>query len=100
MLLAIFVHVLHHVFILNSFCLKIRDINYTITGGVSALHVAVSEGDIDVVRWLLENGSSVHLRDCNGHTPLWNAVEKDNMSVSGIICNAMSYKVLLFLFLK
>ncbi|KAL7635038.1 UNVERIFIED_CONTAM: hypothetical protein RMT77_014023 [Armadillidium vulgare] len=63
----------------------IRDINYTITGGITALHVAVSEGDEEVVRWLLENGASVHLRDSNGHTPLWTAVEKDNMNIISLL---------------
>ncbi|RXG56586.1 L-asparaginase [Armadillidium vulgare] len=78
---------------------QIRDINYTITGGITALHVAVSEGDDDVVRWLLENGASVHLRDSNGHTPLWYAVEKDNMNIIFLLRKTGAHLVEPLLFL-
>ena len=49
--------------------------------GWSALHLAASEGHLDVVKWLLEHGASVHLRDKRDHTPLWLAVENDHQKV-------------------
>lgn len=45
------------------------------------LHVAASEGCPKVVRFLLENGASVHLRDRFDRTPLVDAIENDNHEV-------------------
>ena len=48
---------------------NIRD--YT---GRTALHTAAATGHEHVVRWLLERGASVHVRDINNETPLLSAV--------------------------
>ncbi len=42
--------------------------------GRTALHVAASEGYTDVIKYLLNYGTSVHARDRYGHTPLDDAV--------------------------
>ncbi|XP_046481880.1 L-asparaginase isoform X1 [Neodiprion pinetum] len=45
------------------------------------LHIAASEGCLKVVRYLLENGASVHLRDRFDRTPLIDAIENDHHEV-------------------
>ena len=42
--------------------------------GRTALHVAASAGHLDVMRYLLEEGASVHVHDRYGHSPLDDAV--------------------------
>lgn len=42
--------------------------------GRTALHVACREGHVSTVQYLLQRGASVHLKDCNGNTPLQDAV--------------------------
>jgi lysophospholipase len=39
------------------------------------LHVAASEGDVEMVQYLMKNGAGVHVRDRNNDTPLMNAIE-------------------------
>lgn len=41
---------------------------------LSALHMAVANGFIDIIEVLIENGADVEVKDKNGNTPLWNAV--------------------------
>ncbi|KAK2184168.1 hypothetical protein NP493_277g00013 [Ridgeia piscesae] len=40
----------------------------------TALHIATCEGHIEVVRYMLEYGASVHVRDRYGHSPLDDAI--------------------------
>lgn len=42
--------------------------------GRTALHVASKEGHVPTAKYLLQQGVSVHLKDCNGITPLHDAV--------------------------
>jgi len=42
--------------------------------GRTALHVACCEGHVEVVRYLLDLGAPVHMRDRYGDTPLDDAV--------------------------
>ena len=34
------------------------------------LHVAASEGKVEMVKYLMQNGASVHMRDRNNDSPL------------------------------
>ena len=42
--------------------------------GKSVLHIACAEGKIDMVRFLLENGASVYMKDRRGRMPLFDAI--------------------------
>jgi Zn-dependent protease with chaperone function len=50
------------------------DIDEKDTEGYTALQYAVSWGDIETAKWLIENGSNVNTTDNWGSTPLMNAV--------------------------
>lgn len=47
----------------------------------TALHIACCNGDIDIVRYLLQMGANVHVKDRFDRTPLIDAVESDNHDV-------------------
>lgn len=47
----------------------------------TALHVAASEGNLEIVNFLLENGTLVNQRDRYGHTPLDDAYISKNTAV-------------------
>ncbi len=50
-------------------------------GNVTALHMAVSSGDVDAVRLLLDAGSELDAQDVRGMTPLVWAVATDRPNV-------------------
>ena len=45
------------------------------------LHVAASEGNVEIVEYLLKNGASVHARDRNDGTPLVDAIREGHAEV-------------------
>lgn len=49
------------------------------------LHVASSEGLLEVVEWLLNHGATVHARDRNGETPLMSAVNAGHEDVINML---------------
>lgn len=53
------------------------DINHQRNGrgaNISALHMAVSNGLLEIIKTLLEHGADIEIKDKNGNTPLWNAI--------------------------
>ncbi|KAG1447090.1 hypothetical protein G6F56_009370 [Rhizopus delemar] len=52
------------------------------------LHVACREGNLKIVEYLLLHGSSIHLRDRSGHTPLFDAVHEKHADVVAILREA------------
>eukprot|EP00854_Cymbomonas_tetramitiformis_P002266 gene2266-2985_t len=50
------------------------DVDATDGYGRTSLHVAASEGNLGVIRHLLEQGASVNIKDSHGNTPLNEAV--------------------------
>lgn len=45
------------------------------------LHIAASEGNVEIVRFLMQNGAGIHVKDRNGHTPLMCAIENGHEKV-------------------
>ncbi|KAG1552253.1 hypothetical protein G6F51_001342 [Rhizopus arrhizus] len=52
------------------------------------LHVACREGHFRIVEYLLLHGSSIHLRDRSGHTPLFDAVLEKHADVVALLREA------------
>lgn len=52
------------------------------------LHVASSEGNTAMVRYLLQHGASVHMRDRDHHTPLMSAILCDQHAVIELLVQA------------
>ena len=50
------------------------DFNFPDYDGRTPLHLACCDGHLETVRYLLQNGASVHTSDRFNHTPLDNAV--------------------------
>ena len=46
--------------------------------GRTPIHVACLEGQLQVIRYLLEKGASPHVLDNHGQTPLHDAIRSDN----------------------
>nr|XP_045617571.1 L-asparaginase 1-like isoform X2 [Procambarus clarkii] len=61
------------------------EINLQDASGWTALHMACNEGLSEVVTWLLQHGSSVHVRDKLGRTPLSVAIENDYHKIIGLL---------------
>ena len=57
------------------------DFNACDYSGRTALHVAASSEKQDLVKWLLERGASVHVRDTNNETPLLAAVKAGHLPI-------------------
>lgn len=53
--------------------------------GVTALHFAVKEGNLDIARLLLEHHAKVHARDVDGKMPLTWACESGRLEVAKIL---------------
>lgn len=53
--------------------------------GRTALHLAASEGHAEVVRYLLENGSSIYARDRFGNTPFMDSITNKKHDVIEMI---------------
>lgn len=51
----------------------------------TALHIACCEGNKDIVKYLLLNGVSVHIRDRHDRTPLQEAILVDNHEIINLL---------------
>ena len=63
----------------------LEDLNRLSKQGVSALHYAVYDGRIDVIRFLLENGADVNIRDKRDCTPLHQAVRAGTVELIDLL---------------
>ncbi|KOC61963.1 L-asparaginase [Habropoda laboriosa] len=57
------------------------DISQQNEDGRTALHIACCEGDLNVVRCLLQMGANVHIKDRFNRTPLIDAIEFDHHEI-------------------
>ena len=53
-----------------------------------ALHLAASEGHLDVVKWLVENGCDVNVKDRWGGTPLQDAIRGKFAAVADFLISS------------
>lgn len=63
---------------LKSYGADLSAINYDLR---TALHVAASEGNADVVKHLLLNGAAIHIKDRYDRTPLQEAISNDHHEI-------------------
>ncbi|KAJ3287973.1 hypothetical protein HK104_008387 [Borealophlyctis nickersoniae] len=56
--------------------------------GRTPLHVAACENNYSVVEFLLRNGSTVHIRDRFGHSPLWDAAQSGHAEIAKLLRHA------------
>ncbi|KAK6048897.1 BTB/POZ domain protein, partial [Cooperia oncophora] len=65
-------------------CGGVTAVNHSIDG-VSLLHIAVKSGDIEIVRFLLENGAAIDTVNSAGETPLEVAVRQNNVTLVSLL---------------
>lgn len=53
--------------------------------GESLLHIAVKNGNLPMVRWLLEQGCNIHRRDTEGFTAFERAVQREDRAVKDLL---------------
>ncbi len=53
----------------------------------TVLHVAATEGQVEIVKFLLSNGSDINLTDRNGATPLDDAIRAGNTEIAALIAD-------------
>lgn len=56
-------------------------INQRNKGGATALHIASREGNLDIVKILVENGANLNIADAEGYTPIMRAAIVGNAAV-------------------
>ncbi|KXN72158.1 asparaginase-domain-containing protein [Conidiobolus coronatus NRRL 28638] len=62
--------------------------NITDYSGNTPLHVACSNGEIEVVKYLLLNGASVHLQNARGHTPIFESIMAGHLDIVQLLRQA------------
>jgi lysophospholipase len=60
----------------------------------TALHIAAAEGHIEVVKYLVTNGASVHARDRYDHVPLDDAIRFGHHDIIRILVQAGAHLTL------
>lgn len=63
-------------------------VNFATTDGTTALHSAVSQGNVSIVSRLLGAGADVNVRDASSVTPLWIAAHKEDAQIATLLLSA------------
>nr|XP_018915552.1 PREDICTED: uncharacterized protein LOC109042993 [Bemisia tabaci] len=64
------------------------DLSSTNVDNRTPLHIAAAEGNLNLVIYLLENGSNVHIKDRHDRTPLLEAIENDYHEIIKVLCKS------------
>ena len=64
---------------------NIKDASYF---NQTPLHIAVDEGHLEIMNFLLKRGAAIDIRDNNGCTPLYLSVFQSNALMADTLCNA------------
>lgn len=56
--------------------------------GRTPLHIACTEGKIEVVKYLLLRGASTHVQDKYGQRPIDDAIQAENEEIIELLCDA------------
>ena len=67
---------------------KVADVSKADYDQRTPLHIATSEGNKEIVEYLLKNGASVHVRDRSDTTPLMDAIREEHSDIIKILVNA------------